>query len=192
MILIKMMLVPGKIVSLSLEDGATVMDAARAAVAQKPECEWVELAKAREVRVQNKKYANTTEVTAGTFGSIHSTPLKDGEVILVLTKIQGNDAVLSCTVDGEEFALESPVQVDTLLTSVVGVDLIAVEKIYLNGEEVELSRLVSRGDSISVEYYPPKPEIQPEPDSDEDSVITVKINGVSVTGMPADIRKIIG
>jgi len=151
---VKIMVVPGKIVSVDVAPGASVLDACAAAAAQKPEVEWEALACDREVRVQNKKYSNTEEVAEGYFGTISGTALNDGEVILILTKIKGNTSdglgVITCTVNGQEFATDSPKEVGEFLVE-VGFDLFQVASVRINGELAPHNQLVGNGDTISVE-----------------------------------------
>lgn len=190
---IKVMIVPGKIARVDLASG-TVLDACASASQQYPDIDWVGLAKDREVRVQNRKYSNTDEVGEGYFGSISITPLNDGEVVLILTKIKGNEAVLTCWIDGSEYALETPAPASTVLAEAAGINPEDVAYILINGEEAELSRLVGGEDRVEVVYhedfdYEPEPEAETEA---EEMTVTVAINNCTVTGRPEDIGRILG
>lgn len=155
---VKIMVVPGKIAKVEIVDGGTVLDACHQAEEQIPGVGWEGLAKDREVRVQNQKFSNTEDMSDGFYGNIYTTALSDGDVILILTKIKGNGAVITCWVDGAEFALETPVETKTVLAEAAGINLADVESIRINNEEVELSRLVAEGDEISVVYRQSKIE----------------------------------
>lgn len=190
---IKIMVVPGKIVRVELVLGMTVLAACEQAERQMPGVNWVALAKEREVRVQNRKFSNTEDVVEGTFGSISRTHLNDGEVVLILTKIKGNApglGVLICTVDGAEFALETPDTIANVLANVAGYDLSQVRAVYVNGDESPFDQLVGSGDEITVEFVSPEyPDETTE--KDEEDEVTVVINGHIVTGRPEDIRRIL-
>lgn len=187
---IKVMIVPGKIARVEVPAGATVLAACEMAERQIPGVGWMSLAADREVRVQNRKFSNTAEAVEGTAGSIHSTPLKDQDVVLVLTKIKGNagEAVLTCEVNGAEYALETPVTVHHLLAEVVGLDLSEVGAVAVNGDDADLDQLVGAGDEISVELVSTEETREPA----TAGTVTVVINGHTVTGAPEDIRKILG
>ncbi len=192
---IKMMLVPGAICSLELPEGSTVLDAAQAAETAKPLASgqsWTELVKDREVRVQNRKFSNVEEVPEGYFGSINTTPLEDGQVVLILTKIKGNDAVITCYIDGKEFALETPVQAQMAMAEAAGIDLDDVDFIRINGEEAELDRLVGSGDRIEVIYFEPEPDFDEYIEPEAAEIISVTINGCRISGSPEDIRRLLG
>lgn len=156
---VKIMVVPGKVATVYLSEKATVMDVAKQAAKQKPEVPWLDLirvggSKEREVRVQNKKFSNTPEVPEGYAGSVHTTPLENGNVVLILTKIQGNEtgvAVLTCYVNEQEYALETPVEARKVLSEVAGIDPVKIKAITVNGKKAELSQLVGDGDYIVVE-----------------------------------------
>lgn len=155
---VKIMVVPGKIARVEFVAGMTVLDACEAARRQIPGVDWTALAKDREVRVQNRKFGNTAEVPAGYFGSIQTTPLKDGEVILILTKIKGNapapgEGVLTCVINGVEYALETAERIDVVLAQVVGYDLSSVRAVYINGEDSPFDQLVGAGDEVEVHFY---------------------------------------
>lgn len=155
---IKLMVVPGKIARVGLTAGMTVLDACEVAERQVPGVGWVALAQGREVRVQNRRFSNTAEVTAGCAGSISTTPLNDGDVVLILTKIKGNEpapgeGVLTCTIDGAEYALETPEQLSVVLANVAGYDLRQVRAVFINGEESPLDQLVGAGDEVEVHIY---------------------------------------
>lgn len=160
MIEVKIMVVPGRIAIVSLPDKATVIDAAKAAAQQIPNVRWVEMIEAkggaeREVRVQNRKYSNTNEVPKGYFGSVYETPLNDGEIILILTKIQGNDkgvAVLTCIINDVPYALETPVEVSKVLTEAARFNLAEVKSITINGAVALPDQLVGDNDKIEVEF----------------------------------------
>lgn len=157
---VKIMIVPGKICRVDLGTGATVLDACHQAESQIPGVGWVELANDREVRVQNRKFSNTEDTPDGFYGNIHTTALSDGDVILILTKIKGNsDAVLTCIIDGAEYALETPVEAHVALTEAAGIDLADVDSIRINGETAEFDRLVGNGDRIEVVYRQPEIEV---------------------------------
>lgn len=148
---IKIMVVPGKIARIILTTGMTVLGACEQAERQVPGVGWVELARDREVRVQNRKFSNTDETVEGTYGSIQNTALNDGDVVLILTKIKGNsDAVLICSIDGAEYALETPVEARVALVEAAGINLADVDHIRINGKDAELSRLIGNGDRIEV------------------------------------------
>lgn len=155
---IKIMVVPGKITKVTVPNGSTVLNVCEAAAQQIPGVDWVGLAKDREVRVQNRKFSNSEEIKEGTFGSISRTPLNDGDVVLILTKIKGNtdvgDGVLSCTINGEMYALESPEQVGKVLETVLGMDLSKVQSILINGAEAAANQLVGSDDDIKVVMKP--------------------------------------
>lgn len=194
---IKIMVVPGKIARVSLVSNMTVLAACEQAERQIPGVGWAELAKGREVRVQNRKYSNSTEIPEGYFGTIGGTALNDGEVVLILTKIKGNtpgEAVLTCIVDGAEFALETPDELANVLSNVAGYDLSQVKVVYVNGDESPLDQLVGAGDDISVEFET-EPELEEEVIStsapEESETVTVVINGHTVTGRPEDIGRIL-
>lgn len=180
---IKVMVVPGKIARVEIPAGATVLAVCEQAEHQMPGVGWVTLATGREVRVQNRTFSNIEKV--GEYaGSIHTTPLNDGEVILILTKIKGNapgEAVLTCSVDGVEFALETPDKIGNVLVNVAGYDLSKVKAVRVDGELSPLDQLVGGGDEIEVEFHS-----APEPET-----VTVVINGHTVTGKPEDIGRIL-
>jgi ribosomal 50S subunit-recycling heat shock protein len=153
---IKIMVVPGKICRVELSAGMTVLMACEQAERQMPGVGWLELAKDREVRVQNRKFSNTTEIPDGYFGTISGTALNDGEVVLILTKIKGNDpglGVLTCVVNGVEFALETPVEARVVLAQVAGYGLDKIGRILINGDEADLSQLVGDGDTIVTNFF---------------------------------------
>lgn len=199
---IKIMVVPGKIARIDLVSGMTVLNACEQAERILPGIGWVELAKDREVRVQNRKYSNSAEIPEGYFGTIAGTPLNDGEVVLILTKIKGNGlldrfrvapAVLTCTINGQEFALETPVEARLVLTEVAGFDLGEVDYILINGAPADPMQLVGNGDVLEVFLESEEelePEIEPEPAPETDT-ITVTINGHTVTGRPENIRRLL-
>lgn len=172
---IKIMVVPGKIARVELTAGMTVLDACEAAGRQIPGVDWVGLAKNREVRVQNRKFSNTAEVLAGCHGSISATTLNDGEVILILTKIKGNVApglgVLTVTIDGQEYALETPEQLSVVLANVAGYDLRQVRAVFINGEGSPLDQLVGSGDFVVVKFYGDDEEETPAEDEDEEEYL---------------------
>lgn len=197
---IKIMVVPGKIARVELTSCMTVLDACMAAERMIPGVGWVELARDREVRVQNRKFSNTDQVPEGYFGTIGGTPLNDGEVVLILTKIKGNvvgEAVLTCIVDGIEYALETPDAIANILANVAGHNLDEVKAIYINGEESPFDQLVGAGDEIEVEFYESEVEeeyfSEPSPEEFEApaETVTVNINGHTVTGRPQDIKRIL-
>lgn len=169
---VKIMVVPGKIARVELTSGMTVLDACETAERQIPGVGWTQLAKTREVRVQNRKFSNSAEVTAGFAGSIAITPLNDGEVVLILTKIKGNggapgEGVLTVTIDGQEYALETPERLDVVLANVAGYDLNEVKSILVNGEESPLDQLVGSGDLVVVKFYGDEEEDEVEIDIDD-------------------------
>lgn len=157
---IKIMVVPGRVATVDLPEKATVVDAAKKAAEVMPNVPWLDLitvagGKEREVRVQNKKFSNTSDVPEGYAGSVQTTPLEDGNVVLILTKIQGNEtgiAVLTCYVNGEEYALETPVQVGKVLSEVAGIDLGKVKTITINGDAAQADQLVGDGDNVEIEF----------------------------------------
>lgn len=160
---VRIMVVPGRIARVSLEQVTvvTVLDACAAAAVQIPTVDWSGLAKDREVRVQNRKFSNTEEIPEGYTGSIFLTPLNEGDVVLILTKIKGNavgEGALTCQINGEEYALETPVEASKVLAEVVGIDLNMVVNILINDESAELSQLVGDGDKVQVFFKEEKSE----------------------------------
>jgi len=192
---ITVMVVPGKIARVELVVGMTVLMACEQAERQIPGVNWVELAKSREVRVQNRKFSNTDEVVSGTFGSISRTPLNDGEVVLILSKIKGNEpglGALTCMIDGQEFALETPGEIGQILSDVAGYDLSQIRAIFVNGEESPFDQLIGNGDNITVEFVKADSDEHYDDDAEQQQEeVTVTINGHVVTGRPEDIRKIL-
>jgi molybdopterin converting factor small subunit len=155
---IKVMVVPGKIAKVQVSEGSTVLAACEAAAKQIPGVDWVNLAKDREVRVQNRKFSNCAEAKDGTFGSITNTPLNNGDVILVLTKIKGNTepgyGALTCTINGEGYALETPEQIGKVLKDVVGINMDKIQSIMINGIEADSTQLIGSDDDIQVMMIP--------------------------------------
>jgi hypothetical protein len=88
--------------------------------------------------------------------------------------------VLTCKVNGTEYALETPDQVGKVLANVAGFDVSRVAKVAINGRNAELTQLVGNGDEIIVKMA-----------AETAGMITVKINGKKVVGTPADIRSIL-
>lgn len=173
---VKIMIVPGKIARVELlVSGMTVLDACEAARRQIAGVDWVALANDREVRVQNRKFSNTAEVVAGTFGSISTTPLHDGDVVLILTKIKGNApapglGVLTVTIDGQEYALETPEQLGVVLANVAGYDITEIETMLVNGEESPFDQLVGAGDEVEIYFYGEDESEPIEEDLEEEKV----------------------
>ena len=165
---VKLMVVPGRVVTVPLRGKKmTVLDACNEAAKQIPTINWVRMVDAgitadpREVRVQNRKFSNTKEIPAGYFGSVHTTPLKDNDVVLILTKISGNDSpglgVLTCIINGDPYALETPEEVGVVIKEAAGIDKGDVKAVYINGEEVQLDQLVGDGDAVTVELRQKQP-----------------------------------
>ncbi len=194
--MIRIMVVPGRFATVEYQGGMTVLGAARAAAQQYPDVKWEALAMDREVRVQNRKYSNTGDIPEGYFGSVQTTPLEDGQIILILIKIKGNagEACLTCTVNGDEYALETPDDVGNVLRNVVGYDLDEVKTVYINGEASPLDQLVGNGDNITVEFVgdeePVKVVLATDTSAPEEEV-TVTVNGHTVTGPPKAIARIL-
>lgn len=152
---IKIMIVPGVCKDVVVPDGSNVLTAAAAARVLATDIDWVELAKAREVRVNGKKFSNTESVdeSQGFFGSITSTPLETGQVVMIVTKVKGNGlCVLVCTVNGEQYSLETPDKLCNILASPVGMDVDNVASITVNGEVAHLEDMVGNGDDIQVSF----------------------------------------
>lgn len=154
---VKVMVVPGKIARVELVAGMTVLGACEAAERQIAGVDWVALAKGREVRVQNRRFSNMAETAVGYAGSIQTTPLNDGDVVLILTKIKGNasapgEGVLICSIDGVEYALETPERIDIVLAQVAGYDMTDVRAVFVNDEESPLDQLVGSGDQLEVAF----------------------------------------
>lgn len=195
--MLKIMVVPGKIASVEFHAGMTVLGAAEAAAQQCPDVDWKGLALDREVRVQNRKYSNTDGAPEGYFGSVQTTALEDGQVILILTKIKGNagEACLTCTVNGQAYALESPDQIGNVLRDVVDYDLEEVASVCVNGEVSPLDQLVGNGDEITVKFiYREEPPVEVILATDTNAPgdeVTVTVNGHTVTGTPKAIARIL-
>lgn len=159
--LVKLMIVPGKIINVEVSTGATVMDVALKAADSDASVDWVGLARDREVRVNKKKYSNVGEVdeTQGYAGSIVTTPLNGGDVVLVITKIQGNEAgALTCMINDDQYALETPDTIANVLRDVVGKDPAKVTGVAVDGDEANLQDLVGDGDYIEVEFSDDEPD----------------------------------
>lgn len=190
---VKVMVVPGKVVSVVLDYGATVLDACEVAARVHEDIDWVQLAKSREVRVQNKKYSNKQEIPDDYYGNIMETALNDLEVVLILTKIAGNVGlgVLTCNINGQEYSLETPDTLKNVLRDVVGMNTSNVQRVIVNGSESPISQLVGNGDTITVLEYTYGTPRHGSSGSDCQKRITVQIDGKSVTGKVADIKKIL-
>lgn len=165
---IKLMVVPGRVVTVPLKGNKmTVIDAAKEAAKQLPNIDWlgmVDFGKGgnpREVRVQNRKFSNVGKIPPGYFGSVHTTPLKDNDVVLIITKISGNDSpglgVLTCTINGDPYALETPEQVGIVLEEAAGINEGDVQAVHINGEKVQLDQLVGDKDAVTVELKRKQP-----------------------------------
>jgi hypothetical protein len=121
-----------------------------------------------------------------------------------LTKIKGNvgEAVLTCRVNGEEYALETPDTVANVLTNVVGYDLSEIERVIINDDYAHFNQLVGAGDCVQViftepesEEYEPEEDFYSEPVPDDEALaetVTITIDGHQVTGRPQDIKRILG
>lgn len=174
---VTIMVVPGRMTRVDLPGGATVVDLADKAKTILPDVDWPSLTREREVRVNKKKFSNVAEVdaTKGYAGSILSTPLNDGDVVLIITKIKGNDGttgVLTCTINDEEYALETPDTIANILKDVANINLDDVVSVEVNGEEANLQDLVGDEDYIVISFKSEEVE-----DEDDEPVITV--NGVT-------------
>lgn len=180
MINVTIMVVPGKMARVDVLEGATVVALADKAKTASPGIDWLGLAKDREVRVNKKKFSNVAEVdaTKGYAGSILSTPLNDGDVVLIITKIKGNDGttgVLTCTINDEEYALETPDTIANVLKDVAKINLDDVVSVEVNGDEANLQDLVGDEDYIVVALK--SDEVEANDDDDDEPVIIV--NGVT-------------
>jgi len=187
---VRLMLVPGKIVTVEVPEGSTVLDACTAA-SQNTETklsgdkQWDEYAKKRQVRVQNKKYSNVKEINEkdGYCGSIWTTPLKDGYVVLILTKIEGNESggVKMFTIDGDEYALDDEEYCyGDYLADVLDVDVDTIDYIVVNGEKQEdLDCIIKAGDVAEVHYDKDTAagDSSEEEGSESSEAITCKIDG---------------
>ncbi len=170
---VKLMVVPGKIVELEVPAGTTVLGLAEKASQVKPEVDWVGLAQNREVRVNKRKFSNNAEVDTakGYVGSILVTPLADFDVVLIITKIQGNEeGVITCTINGEGYSLETPDTIANILRSLTDINPDDVVSVTVNGEEANLEDLIGEGDYIEVEL---KDDSDDDEDDDNQSVIVV-------------------
>ncbi|MDO8669364.1 MAG: hypothetical protein Q7K65_03670 [Candidatus Buchananbacteria bacterium] len=169
---VQIMVVPGPILDVTVPDGGTVMDVAVKAEEIKPEVEWVALTGGREVRVNKKMFSNVAEIDPdkGYVGSIKTTPLCNGDVILIITKIKGNDGsgVLTCTVNGQDYALETPDTIANILRDVVGIDPDSVISVTVDEEDANLQDLVGNGDEIDVELS-----------TDQDELLAILVNGIA-------------
>lgn len=92
---------------------------------------------------------------------MHTTPLKDNDVVLIITKISGNDSpglgVLTCTINGDPYALETPEQVGIVLEEAAGINEGDVQAVHINGEKVQLDQLVGDKDAVTVELKRKQP-----------------------------------
>jgi sulfur carrier protein ThiS len=149
--IIKMLIVPGKLAKVTVPAGSNCLQVAKAAAVIHPDVKWVELTGDREVRVQNRKFSNTDGVPDGYFGSIKNTALKNNDVVLILTKIKGNvgDAVLQFTLNGEDFCAETPITIEDFLKNVVNVDLAKVSNVKINGTTAALDQLIGNCDALT-------------------------------------------
>jgi len=153
------MLVPGPLLDLEVPAGTTVLGLARAAQAQNTDAtiDWVFLAKDREVRVNKRKFSNTSEIdaTKGYVGSIVSTPLTAGQIVLIIKRLKGNDGsagVLTCTINNKGYALETPDTIANVLKNVVGIDPATVATVEVNWEPARLEDLIGDEDVIDVTF----------------------------------------
>lgn len=193
---VKLMVVPGKLVELSVPEGTTVLGLAQKAMEVKPGVNWVALAQDREVRVNKKKFSNNATVDSdkGYVGSIVSTPLDDYDVVLIITKIQGNEGgVLTCTINDEDYALETPDTIANVLRGLTNINPDDVVSVTVNGdEEANLEDLIGDGDCIEVELSTD----DVEDDEDDDDMPVIVVDGESfeadLEGKLAAIEAILG
>lgn len=163
--------VPGPVIEVSVPAGATVVDVAQEATKVKPDINFVRLVHEREVRVNKRKFSNVADVdeAAGYAGSILSTPLDEGDVIAIVIKIQGNygsNGLLTCIINGQEYALETPDTIANVLKNVLHIDPATVASVTVDGDEANLEDWVGDEDDIEVEF-------EGEDEDDDDPVITV-------------------
>lgn len=154
---IKVMVVPGRVVTVKVLQKSTVFEVCTAAGKEIPAVDWAGLAESREVRVQGLKFSNSEggewNKEDGEHGSIYTTPLEDGNVVLIITKIEGNGPetkfVLTCTINGQDYALATPIPIGEVLEDVAEIDLSKVAKVLVNGVKTDPNRLVADGDVIT-------------------------------------------
>lgn len=172
---VQIMIVPGPIANVEIPVGRTVLQACEKAN-EITSHDFVGLAGQKEVRVQNRKFSSTTKIPEGYSGSICSTPLNDGDVILIIQKIEGNDGVgigaLTCKVNDDEYALETPGEAQDILPT-LGFSLENVSSFKINGETALLNQLIGLGDVVSITY---STEVSAD-DEDVDSVIFGHLGG---------------
>ena len=169
---IKIMVVPGKIIYIEVADGATVMEVARQAASFNGSINGSELVRDREVRVNKKKFSNIEAVDKadGYVGSVVTTPLEDGDIILVLKQIKGNEGgALECVIDGQDYALATPDTIANILRDVVGKNPNDVISVKVNGDFAHLEDLVGDGDDIEV-YFSTDAPADDKPEIEVDGV----------------------
>ena len=70
---------------IDIPENSTVINACEIAHQQNPDIDWIHLAKNKRVRVNYRDYSNA-ETENGYYGSILTTPLSAGDIVLIFNK----------------------------------------------------------------------------------------------------------
>ncbi len=148
---IKLMVAPGKLHTVQVPKDSTVLQVCEILSQQEPGVQFVQLAREREVRVQNQKFSNVDgfDKDKGYVGSIETTPLQNGQVVLIMTKIKGNgDSVFMVTINDEQYGLDAVQPIGEALSELLNVDIDVIDELTVNGRDADLEDLVRANDNI--------------------------------------------
>lgn len=151
---IRFMIAPGKSYSWTeLPSGLTVLGLAEHANNNNFDnnVNFVEIVSNLGIRVNNRPFSSNESVGDDQAGSILSTTLNDGDVIIAMGKIKGNNnrcPLLTCTVNDQEYCSDSPIEVGNMLTEIVGMSLDGIT-IKINGEDAQPNQWLCPGDVVT-------------------------------------------
>jgi len=148
---VKLMVAPGKLHTVQVPKDSTVLQVCGILAQNEPDVQFVQLARDREVRVQNQKFSNVDgfDKDKGYVGSIETTPLQNGQVVLIMTKIKGNgDGVFLVTINDEQYGLDAVQSIGETLSELLNVDTNVVDELTVNGRDADLDDLVGANDNI--------------------------------------------